>query len=338
MPENDMSQKHRPHLVILATGGTIAGSAPSPTQTTGYTAGVIGIEALLHAIPQADGIARLTGEHIAGIDSKDMTEALWLRLSRRISEVASDSTVDGIVITHGTDTLEETAYFLHLTANCRKPIVLTGAMRPATAISADGPANLWQALLTAAHPEAAGKGVLVVLNSQIDGARDITKFHANSLAAFLSPRTGPLGFFAGDELHWNGMPSEKHTCTSEFAGMLPAALPPVKIIYGCAGDDGLFIEAAAQAGVKGLVYAGFGTGSIPEAAEAVLRKALRAGISVVVCSRCPAGAAVLFEDKEKTSPFLCGGTLTPQKARILLQLALTRTEEHSELQRIFRQY
>lgn len=342
-----------PHLLVLATGGTIAGSAPSATQSTGYTAGSIGIDTLLHTLPQATEIVRITGEQIANIDSKDMTEALWLKLRRRIVEAAADDTVDGIVITHGTDTLEETAWFLQLTVNCPKPLVLTGAMRPATALSADGPANLWQALLTAAQPQAAGKGVLVVMNGQVDGARDVTKGHANSPAAFLSPRTGPLGFFAGNRLHWacqgNGQPAR----TSEFTHPLPSVLPSVKILYGCAGDDSLLIDAAVRAGVKGIVYAGFGNGSLPAGVEPGLSRAQKAGIPVVICSRCQAGAAVPASDgqdrksgkggveKNAQAPsgaFLCGGSLSPQKARILLQLALTQTADFSELERIFRDY
>lgn len=353
MPTSAAIQRPVPHLLVLATGGTIAGSAPSSTQSTGYTAGVIGVETLLEAIPQAKEIARITGEQIANIDSKDMSEGLWLRLRRRVAEAAIDDAVDGIVITHGTDTLEETAWFLQLTVNCPKPLILTGAMRPATALSADGPANLWQALLTAAHPQSAGKGVLVVMNGQIDGARDVTKAHANSPAAFLSPHTGPLGFFAGNQLHWAGGYTGWHTGISEFTNELPAALPSVKILYGCAGDDSLLIDAAVRAGVKGIVYAGFGNGSLPAGVEPGLSRAQKAGIPVVICSRCQAGAAVPASDgqdrksgkggveKNAQAPsgaFLCGGSLSPQKARILLQLALTQTADFSELERIFRDY
>lgn len=342
-----------PHVLVLATGGTIAGSAPSATQSTGYTAGMIGIETLLEAIPQAKEIARITGEQLANIDSKDMSEDLWLKLRRHIVEAVADDAVDGIVITHGTDTLEETAWFLQLTVNCRKPLILTGAMRPATALSADGPANLWQALLTTVHPQAAGKGVLVVMNGQVDGARDVTKIHANSPAAFQSPRTGPLGFFAGNQLHWAGQGNGQPARTSEFTNALPSALPSVKILYGCAGDDSLLIDAAVQAGVKGLVYAGFGSGSLPAGVEPGLFRAWKAGIPIVVCSRCQAGAAVPAShgqdrkngtdraEKNAQAPsgaFLCGGSLSPQKARILLQLALTQTADFTELERIFREY
>ena len=182
----------KPHVVILATGGTIAGSAADDTATTGYQAGALGIDVLVAAVPEVRDFAQITGEQLASLDSKDMSDEVWLKLSRRVNELLAKEDVDGIVITHGTDTLEETAYFLNLTVQSKKPVVLTGAMRPATAISADGPMNLLNAVRLAANPQAFDRGVLVCLNDQIDSARHVTKTHTTSLDTFKSP-LGPLG-------------------------------------------------------------------------------------------------------------------------------------------------
>lgn len=183
----------KPDVKILATGGTIAGSAASDTQTTGYKAGALGIDVLINAVPEVKNYADVSGEQICSIDSKDMSDDVWLKLSKRINELTAQKDVAGVVVTHGTDTMEETAYFLNLTVKSDKPVVLTGAMRPATAISADGPMNLLNAVRIAADKDAAGHGVMVALNDEIDGARDVTKTNTTSVSTFKSP-TGPLGY------------------------------------------------------------------------------------------------------------------------------------------------
>ena len=328
----------KPHLLLLATGGTIAGTAASSLIMTGYRSGVLPVEELLHAVPGLQDCAAFTCEQICNIDSKDMNETLWLTLSRRLNERLKDSSIDGAIITHGTDTLEETAYFLQLTVKSPKPMVLTGAMRPATAISADGPGNLWQSVQTALHKATPGKGVVVVMNGQILDARNVTKRNANALQAFEPANTGALGFFAGEEIHWLSQPLGRHTLNSEFAGIQLTSLPYVPILYGYAGEDGQFIEPAIQAGAQGLVYAAPGNGSLSQKTEKALAYAAHHHIPVVLCSRCGNGAVIPILSESKERQLISGGSLLPQKARILLQLALTRTRDTEELKRMFQEY
>lgn len=330
--------KEKARLVVLAVGGTIAGSAASELSTTGYQAGVLGVEYLLEAVPGLQDYARVRGEQLVSIDSKDMTEDIWLRLAGRINELLASEEADGIVVTHGTDTLEETAYFLNLTVQSRKPVVLVGAMRPATALSADGPMNLWDAVRVAASEEAAGKGVLVVMNGEIHGAREVTKSHTTSVSTFRSPEAGVLGTVPAGEPLFFRAPLRRHTLASEFELAGLGELPCVKIIYGHAGDDALFAEAAIKAGAGGIIYAGPGNGSIPRGVEAVLAEAVRQGLVVVRSSRTGSGTVIAAEPSYREAHFVEGGSLNPQKARILLQLALTQTRDPGEIQRMFREY
>ena len=327
----------RPRIFVLATGGTIAGRADTPTALTAYQAGTLRIESLLATVPPLRDIANVTGETICDIDSKDMTEEIWLRLARRVNELFAEESADGVVITHGTDTLEETAYFLNLTVKSDRPVVLTGAMRPATSLSADGPLNLLDAVRTAASPDAAGKGVLIVMNGEINAARDVAKTNTLALDAFQSPDMGLLGYVNDGIPTFYRQTRRYHTAQSEFDVTRLASLPPVKILYGHAADDALFVEAAVRAGVRGLVYAGLGNGSIPQSVETALTEAAARGVIVVRASRTGSGA-VVPERSPAGSPFLSAGTLSPQKARILLQLALTRTANRSEIQRMFLEY
>ena len=197
-----MQLNNLPKIKILATGGTIAGSAEAADKLTGYTAGTMGVESLISAVPQLADIAEVSGEQLANIDSCDITSDLWFKLAARCNDLMADANVDGIVITHGTDTLEETAYFLNLTVKGDKPIVLTGAMRPATAISADGPLDLLNAVKTAACPDARGQGVLVVMNDIIMAARYATKTSAFKVEAFQAQPYGQLGTIAGGRVYF----------------------------------------------------------------------------------------------------------------------------------------
>jgi len=327
----------KPRVAILATGGTIAGSAASDTATTGYKAGALGVEALLSGVPAVRKVAEVTGEQIASLDSKDMDGATWLKLAARCNELLAGDT-DGIVITHGTDTLEETAYFLHLTVHSRKPVVLTGSMRPATALSADGPMNLFNAVGLAAEPEAAGRGVLVCLNDQIDSARHVTKAHTTATSTFKSPGLGALGYMNDGHPAFYSKVQRCHTYESEFEAEGLQELPYVKIIYGHADDDALFVDAAIAAGARGIVYAGTGNGSIHRRAEAALARASQAGIIVVRSSRTGCGAVLPAEQSYLDAHFLQGDTLNPQKCRVLLQLALTRTRDPRAIQQMFYKY
>lgn len=323
----------KPKILVLATGGTIAGSAPSPSDVTGYRAGVIGVDTLLSAVPAIQSFADAEGEQLCNIDSKDMTDEIWRRLTARVNEIAAKNEADGVVITHGTDTMEETAFFLSLTVKSEKPVVLTGAMLPATARNADGPKNLSDAVRVAASPESVGKGVLMVMNGEIFAAREVTKTHTTKIDAFASPDFSPLGRADGD-----GVVFERAPRLSPLHFSAESPLPRVDILYGHEGDDGALIEAALHAGTKGIVYAGMGNGSIPAKAEKALAKASEKGIIVVRASRSNSGAVVPADPSYTEAGFIDGGALNPQKARVLLRLALAQTNDRKEIQNFFHMY
>ena len=325
----------RPRVVVLATGGTIAGCAPSATETSVYQAGVLGVDALLSAVPELRDHAEITGEQLCNIDSKDMTDEIWLRLADRVNAILAEGETDAVVITHGTDTMEETAYFLTLTIKSEKPVVLTGAMLPATAEGADGPRNLLDAVRVAACPASAGKGVLVVMNGDIHAARDVTKSHTQKIDAFVSPTVGRLGVSEKDGPVFYRAPLRRHTVRSEFDAL---PLPRVDILYGHEGDDGALVEAALRAGACGLVYAGMGNGSIPAEAEKALAEAAAGGVVVVRSSRTGDGAVVPAAPSYGEAGFIDSDTLNPPKARVLLRLALTKTKDRQEIQKMFHEY
>lgn len=326
-----------PNIKILATGGTIAGTGTSNTQTTGYQAGVLGVDTLIKAVPGLEKQANITGEQIAKIDSSAMTNEIWLKLAKRVNELLAQKDVDGIVITHGTDTLEETAYFLNLVVKSDKPVVLVGAMRPATATSADGPMNLYNAVSLAASPESKGKGVLACLDDQINGARDITKTNTTNVDTFKSQDFGFLGYVISGKPYFYKESSKKHTTQSEFDVSKLTSLPRVEILYGHEQDSRIFADAAVKAGAKGIIHAGTGNGSIfPETKEGLL-DAQKAGAVVVRASRVGSGV-VTHEADDDQNGFVSADTLNPQKARILLMLALTKTTDVKEIQRMFEQY
>lgn len=333
-----MQLNNLPKIKILATGGTIAGSAEAADKLTGYTAGTMGVESLIGAVPQLADVAEVSGEQLANIDSCNITSGLWFKLAQRCNELMADDDVDGIVITHGTDTLEETAYFLNLTVKGTKPVVLTGAMRPATAISADGPLDLLNAVKTAACREACGKGVLVVMNDIIMAARYATKTSAFKVEAFQAVPYGQLGTIAGGKVYFEAQVKKRHTEQSAFAGKNYDILPRVDIIYTHCDDDGVLIEAAVNAGAQGIIYAGSGMGSIHCGAEAALLKAVQRGAAVVRSTRVSEGRVLSANPKWDEAGFISGGNLNPQKARILLQLALTCTHDTQKIQEFFDKY
>ena len=327
-----------PHIVVLATGGTIAGTGDSDTQMTGYQAGALGVDVLLAAVPALGQVTDIEAEEIASIDSKDMTEEIMLKLAVRCNELLAQDDVDGIVITHGTDTMEETAYFLHLTVHSAKPIVLTGAMRPATAISADGPANLYNAVKLAASPDSMDRGVMVAMNDDIFSARDVVKSNTENLATFATPNGMKLGIIAGGEPRFYAQAARRHTVNSQFCVEIDTVLPKVFILYSHAGESSEMAEAAIARGAKGIVYAGTGMGSIHKASESVLLEAARRGIAVVRSSRTYSGAVEAGLATWTEAGFINGDTLPPAKARILLQLGLMVTDKPEELQRLFAEY
>jgi len=332
------AQAARPKVMILATGGTIAGAQPKPGEV-GYKAGAYDVGALIKAVPGLGDVATVSGEQIASIGSQDMSDAVWLKLARRVNEVLTDPSVTGVVITHGTDTMEETGYFLNLVTKSAKPVVLVGSMRPATAISADGPMNLYNAVSVAVDPEARGRGVLVVLNDIIHYARETTKTNTTSLQTFVSPNRGPAGFVLFGKPRWFSKPAFTHTVESEFAGAIPDALPRVDIVYAYANVGPEMANAAIAAGAKGLVLAGVGDGNATQALVDALAAAVKKGVVVVRSSRTNSGAVArnVELDDDKLG-FVAAQELNPQKARVLLQLALTKGKDAAAIQQLFDRY
>ena len=327
-----------PRLRILSTGGTIAGAQTGGGQR-GYRAAAFSVEALIAAVPQIAGLARLEVEQVAAMGSQDMDEATWLKLAARTQAALDEPEIAGVVITHGTDTMEETAFFLNLVVHSAKPVVLVGAMRPATAISADGPMNLYNAVAVAAQPDARGRGVLVVANDEIHFAREIAKTNTTQVGTFGSGHRGLAGLVNAGRLHLYGPPVRRHTAASEFVLAGVAALPRVEIIYAYAGMGRGLIDAAVRAGAQGLVVAGVGDGNLGAGAIAAATDAARGGIAVVRSSRTGGGVVERnIEIDDDAAGFIAADELNPQKARVLLLLGLTRTRDSRALQEMFFTY
>ena len=325
-----------PTVTILATGGTIAGGGESATKSN-YQAGQLGVEALVNAVPQLKEVANVQGEQIVNIGSQDMNDEVWLKLAKKIN--ADCAKTDGFVITHGTDTLEETAYFLDLTVKCDKPVVMVGAMRPATAMSADGPFNLYNAVVTAADKQSAGRGVLVAMNDSVLDARDVTKTSTTAVQTFQSPNYGPLGFIHNGKIDYQRTPQRKHTRATPFDVSKLDSLPKVGIVYRYDNASDAPAKALIDDGYQGIVSAGVGNGNLYKTLFDTLATAAHQGVAVVRSSRVPTGATT--EDAEIDDAkygFVAAGTLNPQKARILLQLALTQTRDAAQIQQMFNQY
>ncbi len=325
-------------ISILATGGTIAGAGDASGY--GYKAGAFKVEDLLKAVPRIGDLAQLSGEQVASIGSQDMNDKVWLTLAGRINELLAGVSTDGIVITHGTDTMEETAYFLNLVVKSDKPVVLVGSMRPATAISPDGPANLYDGVAVAADRVAKGRGVLVVLNDEIHSARNVTKTNTTSLQTFVSPNRGPGGFVHTGKISWfEPLNDKKHTTRSEFSVTGLTALPQVEIIYAHSNMTANLIDAAIKGGARGLVIAGVGDGNMSQVALDALAAAVKTGIVVVRSTRLERGMVLRNNevDDDKMG-FVASGELNPGKSRVLLQLALLSTKDPVRVQQIFNEY
>jgi L-asparaginase len=327
-----------PQVVVLATGGTIAGAAASDVQA-GYTSGQVGVEQLLAAVPQAKKLASMRGEQISNIGSQDMNDEVWLKLAKRVNELVAMADVAGVVITHGTDTIEETAYFLNLVVRSKKPVVLTAAMRPSTALSADGPLNFYNAIAVAADTQAAGRGVLVVVNDWIHGASSLTKASTTAVQTFLSPLSGLIGTIAYGEAEWFRGPVGRNTATSEFSLDGVSSLPRVDIVMAHENMDGALIDAAVAAGAKGVVIAGVGNGNMTKAALEALARHAKAGTVCVRASRVATGQVGrnVEVDDDKLG-LVASLAMNPQKARVLLRLALTKTTDLKQIQRYFDEY
>lgn len=327
-----------PRVQILATGGTIAG-AQTQSRSRGYKSAAFSVEALLAAVPQVSDLAQLEVEQVAAIGSQDMDDATWLKLATRTQAAVDRAELAGTVITHGTDTMEETAFFLNLVVHTEKPIVLVGAMRPATAISADGPMNLYNAVAVAAHGAARGRGVLVVANDEIHFAREVAKTNTTQVGTFHSTHRGLAGLVNAGRLHWYAPPVRRHTHVSEFSLERATVLPRVDIVYAHAGMNREPIDAAVRAGANGIVIAGVGDGNFAAAAVAAAADAVRAGVVVVRSSRTGGGVVERnIEIDDDRLGFVAADELNPPKARVLLMLGLTRTRDPAELQELFFAY
>jgi L-asparaginase len=328
----------KPRVMIVATGGTIAGAQPKPGEA-GYKAGAFSVDSLIQAVPGIKDLATVSGEQIASIGSQNMNDAVWIKLARRVNELEANPEVDGIVITHGTDTMEETGYFLNLVVRGEKPVVLVGSMRPATAISPDGPMNLYNATAVAGDRAARGRGVLVVMNDQIHYARETEKTHTTALDTFKSPNRGLAGIVISGKARFYTRPIPRHTSDSTFAGTVSDVLPTVLVVYAYANVGKEQVDAALAAGAKGIVLAGVGDGNATEPMINALAAAVKKGVVVVRSSRVGAGSVDRnVEVEDDKLGFVAALELNPQKARVLLQQALTKTTDPKAVQKYFEEY
>jgi L-asparaginase len=328
----------KPRVVILATGGTIAG-AQAKGQDAGYKSGSFQVGDLIKAVPNLGDLADITGEQVVNIGSQDMNNEVWLKLAKRLNEVLAKQDVDAVVITHGTDTMEETGYFLSLVIRSAKPVVMVGSMRPATGTSADGSANIFNAVSAAVHPKARGRGVMVLLNDEIHYAREATKTNTTQLDTFKSPNRGKAGMTNAGRVYWYDPLASKHTAASSFSLDGLKQLPRVEIFYAYANVGREFIDHCVALGCKGIVLAGVGDGNATKDAVAGLQAAIKKGVAVVRSSRTNSGITdrnVELNDDEMGS--IASMELNPQKARVLLMLGLTKTSDAKKLQEYFYEY
>src|SRR5262245_2675045 len=326
------------NITILATGGTIAGAAATGTQS-GYTSGAVTIDAMIAAVPGIKDLANIKGEQISNVGSQDMSFEIMLKLAKRINELLKTDAVDGIVVTHGTDTMEETAFFLNLVVKSDKPVVMVGSMRPSTAVSADGPLNLYNAVGVAVDPRAKGRGVLVVMNDWIHAAHSLTKTSTTAIQTFMSPLRGVLGTSAYGKNDFYSTPPWKHTTGSEFSVSGVTKLPRVDIIYACADMPADLIDASVRNGAKGIVIAGVGNGNMNKASLEAAARVAKKGVVVVRSTRVPTGSVGRnVEVNDDELGFIASDELNPQKARLLLSLALLKSRPKTDLQNLFSTY
>ena len=326
------------NVVVLATGGTIAGAGATAMNSASYSAAKVPVDKLLAGLPELAKVANVRGEQVFQIASESFTNENLLVLARRVSALAKQADVDGIVITHGTDTLAETAYFLSLTVHTDKPIIVVGSMRPGTALSADGALNLVNAVSVAAAADAKGKGVLVTMNDEIQSGRDVNKDVNIKTGAFLS-QWGPLGMSVEGKNYWFRAPVKRHTNQSEFNIDQIQALPPVEIVYSYGSVPPTAINAFAASGAQAIVQAGTGNGSVADRIVPVLNELRSKGTIIVRSSRVPYGFVLRnAEQPDDKYDWVVAHDMRPEKARLLTALALTKTKDTREIQRIFWEY
>ena len=318
-------------VVILATGGTIAGSGEIGKET-GYKSGSLSVDSLIAAVPGIEKVANIEAIQVCNVNSDDITDDIWLELANTINELAQDDKVSGFVITHGTDTLEETAYFLNLVVKTDKPVVLTGSMRPATSISADGPMNLYQSVCVAANPEAKGRGVMVVFADKIYAARSVGKNSTYDVMAISAGEMGAIGIVRNNEIFLYEESLKLHTTESEFDITGVTTLPSVNIVYFSVDADPKILKYAASVS-DGLVIAGAGAGEFSEKYIDII-KDLK--IPVIISSRIDNG--LITQDAVLCDNTVAADNLSPQKAAVLLRLALLNSRSQEDLVRIFSEY
>lgn len=333
MNDNFGNNNPLPRITVLATGGTIAGRSTGLPGGANYRPGAIDAGELLADLPGMNALAVLTYFQVANIGSEDMSERVWFDLLQALEREMADPGTAGVIVLHGTDTMEETAFFLDLAGDWPKPVVLTGAMRTADAPSADGPANILDAVRVASDPAAAGRGVLAILNGVIHRARDLAKNDTTNTDAFRSRSGGNEGRMVdGRPVFYHPPRSAAGRPLFRVTGL--KELPRVEIIYGHAGQRRELVDAAVAAGAKGIVHAGVGMGNAHESARPALADAARGGVAVVCSSRVPNGPSPKT-DRNAGDGFVSAGEINPQKSRVLLQLALTRTGDAGEIQAFF---
>jgi L-asparaginase len=331
-----------PRLLLIATGGTIAGAAPSASRTQGYLPGALPVSSLLEAVPALATLARVTAEQPFSIGSQHMTGARWLALAARLREAAADPSVDGVVIAHGTDTLEETALFLDLTCPRGTPVVLTGAMRPATALGADGPMNLYAAAAVAADPAARGAGTLVLMNDQVFGPDRAAKAHTSRTDAFVARDGAPLGVILDGRPAWREPPAQaaaRRPSLADRIATLPAALPRVDLVAQQVDVDADLVGWLVSRGARGLVLAGTGHGTMSDPMRDALAAAAAGGCLVVRASRVAAGPVLRGAGVDDARfGFVAAGFVPPHKARLVASVALAAGLDGPAIQALFDRY
>ena len=331
--------QQKPNVVILATGGTIAGAGADVANSATYQSAKVPVDKLIAGIPQLTNVANVRGEQVFQLGSESIRNEDLLTLGKRVSALVKQDDVDGVVITHGTDTTEETAYFLNLVVKTEKPIVVVASMRPGTAMSADGMLNLYNAVSVAGSKDAHGKGTLVVMNDTINSGRDVSKMINIRPEAFQSP-WGPLGMIVEGKNYWFRKLDKRHTTNSEFDIDKIDNLPLVEIAYAGGNVNDTAYRAFANAGAKAIIHAAPGNGSVAKTLVPVLQDLRGKGLQIIRSTHVNAGGFVLrnAEQPDDKYDWIVAHDLNPQKARILASVALTQTNDSKELQRIFWEY
>lgn len=324
------------NVVVIATGGTIAGSGDKG-KTTNYKAGVYDVKALTDSVEGLEKVANIMGVQVCNVGSDDLKYDNWISIANMINKLAKDESISGFVITHGTDTLDETAYFLNMVVKTDKPVVITGAMRPATAISADGPMNIYQSVALAASEEAVSKGVMVVFSDGIYGGRDVQKVNTSKTGAFGQNDLGSLGFMRDEVPYFYNQSTKPHTSNTEFSVDGLTTLPKVGIAYFSVEADPGVLDYMAE-NFDGIVVAGAGSGCMSEAWTKKLGELESKNIPVVRTSRIANGNIAGDDYFDHYKNMIVGSNLAPYKARILLQLALTKTKNIDEIKEMFKKY